>query len=167
MRFSVASGTDNALLQTITDSNADIELHTHEIDNNTRPYGIEGLEHIQLAYEGFSIAPHSDTVRASYTVPANKIFRVDLLSIQLIRISTPSSIGHSWGSVSITEFGGASVITFKRSLFTLVEGSDIHEAVSPKIILEAGDYIKLHTADFSTIGNVIYQLYMHGVEVDA
>lgn len=167
MRFSVASGTDNSLLQLIALSNDDIELHTHEIDNNTRPYGAEGLIHRTAGYEAFNVAPHGLTQRSTYVVPANKIARVDIGAIEMLRSAVATALNYAFIRIRYTPDGGS-----ERTLLTLfMETNTIgdrldRQLANPFIMLE-GDEINIETLDSSTGGTIDYHTQISLGEIDA
>jgi len=167
MRFSVASGTDNSLLQLISNSNDDIELHTHETDNNTRPYGIEGLSPIHLQYFGSTVVPHAYTSRGSYTVPANKIARIDLIALSIMRITVPTTNGQVLSDIQITPSGGSTTRLVEVKFIDGLAGGRDALTVAPKMILEVGDEIELFTTDVSIAGTIAYKIGVWLSEIDA
>lgn len=167
MRFSVASGTDNSLLQTISNSNDDIELHTHETDNHTRPYGVEGLSSIQREYIGNGIATHGETQRATYTVPANKITRLDYFSLRLSRSTPGSTSGDSYILIDITLSGGSSIRLSTCNVLSNTFGAHAFESGSPKIILVTGDQIEIMSAMGGSGGSFELWAALFLSEVDA
>lgn len=167
MRFSVASGTDNSILQLISNSNADIELHTHEIDNHTRPYGVEGLNAIQKSYGPSTVAPHGSAQRWSYIVPANKIARLDLLSLGFFRATAPTSAGEFNVTFWTIPSGGAKVLLQVIASNSSTIGDTKVITISPKIIFEAGDELQMETIDISTGGTVSFFGSAYLSELDA
>lgn len=167
MRFSIASGTDNSLLQLISDSSADVEVHTHEIDNHTRPYGIENLEYDGLISSQAAVAPHARTLRGTYVVPANTTGRVDLMHISYIRKTVASAVGLITIETVINILGGVEVNVLKSFMLDNTVGASKVITISPKIILLATDEIKHYTTDLSTGGTIDFQINTVSLEVDA
>lgn len=167
MRFSVASGTDNSLLQAIALSNADIELHTHEIDNNTRPYGIEGLLQVLKSYGPTSQGPHTFTQRWVYTVPSNKVARLDLCTIGFQRWNASTTASQT----SVTLIVDAVSVGKRDILHTQTYDSDnldpIIQTITPRIILVEGDELEFVTYDDSIGGVVYYWGHAYISQVDA
>lgn len=153
MRFSVASGTDNSLLQLIA--------------NDTEPYGIGGLTHISI--EDFILrGPHVDQAWATYTVPANRIARLDHFEITLLRQTVAAPVGLASAYIRIQPFG-AGVRTLSRSFIDGVNAIGDRASVfgSPKIIFEEGDIVSIRSLDVSTGGTIYYNNKFSVSELDA
>lgn len=166
MRFSTASGTDNSLLQTIANSNADIELHTHEIDNHTRPYGVEGKVTIQPFFSGTGVAPHGSALRTTYTCPADKIARIDSISLLLWRKTVAGTNGVVEMLASYDNDGSTAVAILNIAIFTNAIGDRAMANISPKIFLDEGDAFHFFTLDLSTTGTIDYRGHAFITEVD-
>lgn len=153
MRFSVASGTDNALLQIIAD--------------NTEPFAFPGFLQVLRAYGPTGLAPHGVTQRWTYTVPVNKIARVDLVDMGLHRQSSSTTLGNHYCRIVVTPNGESD-----SPIMSLHEQEGSPEKVttksaSPKIILLAGDEIEYQTGDSGVGGSVFHWGHAFISEFDA
>jgi len=160
MRFSVASGTDNSLLQTIANQ-------TLNVNQYLRPYGIVGIALQLPQYQGTGIAPHVAVERWTYTVPANKIARVDMISLSQTRVNASTTIGNSSLTLNIAPGGINSVRLLKNMMRTQAIGDTRRIDISPKIILSATDRIYGYTEDTSLGGGVSYLASVVISEIDA
>ena len=132
MRFSVASGTDNSLLQLIA--------------NDTEPYGIGGLLPIQRHF-ATATGPHALTERLTYTVPADRIARLDFMQLSLLLSTIATVTALPTAEVRIIPSGGAFTILMSARIVSIgVVGDKSDNVSSPKIILEAGDEINIFTS---------------------
>lgn len=167
MRFSVASGTDNSLLQLIVNANVANELHNHQIELYVKPYGIEGLNPVQAGPNLTDIAPHGLTVRATYTVPANKITRIDLIDIMALRKTVAGTVGIIEVMCTLDIGGGGAIHCLRQMMLDNNVGASIQDSISPKIIMEAGDTIALRSSDLSATGTADYRMAYVLSELDA
>ena len=117
-------------------------------------------------YSG-SPGPHADTNRLDYTVPANRVARVTLSPINLMRTNAPSvnnlvNVRYWFTPSGESEVLLASHIVFDASTYVRWV---IH--VSGNMLIEAGDRLRFSSYDLSTGGAVSYNFGCSIIEYDA
>ena len=122
---------------------------------------------ITLSYAVTGVAPHSNTQRATYTVPAGRKARVTTAKLTHLRTTAATTAGIVLAYAQLTPVGAsAGILYLTQSLNGAVGAGDELNAQGQAVLL-AGDQIALYTADVSTGGTVNYDLYLHLTEFDA
>lgn len=114
-----------------------------------------------------SLAAHATTERISYTVPADKICIVEMLSINAAR--TSASGGDEWVEVKWyhTPSGGAKTKLQTVNMFGNAIGDNMHWSLGGTLTLFEGDKITMETRDVPNAGgSVAYECGFKGTEFD-
>ncbi len=109
-----------------------------------------------------NVAPHGSTVRATYTVPANKQAQIDLITGFLFRRSAAAP--EDTVTVKITASIGGRLLTLQFKDNTV--GFTIKESFSRNKLLEPGESVEIETEDDSTGGAINYMLNAAITEFD-
>jgi len=118
-------------------------------------------------YKGDGVAPHSSTLRWTYTVPAGKKAWVELLVNRVKRSGAATTPDAVLSQIYLTPYGG-SISTLLYVFFnsnTLGAGDTI--IVPASMMLGAGDVLSAYTQDASTGGLVDYLVSAKITEFDA
>ena len=121
---------------------------------------------IQLVFNEL-LNPHPQTLRASYTVPANRKAILEYSDLMIgMYPQLVTTLKRAWFSLSIQVSGGTGVIASFVELYTQVPSHDrvVH---SQGGTLNAGDNIALYSEDDSTGGQCYYIGYVKLLEFDA
>jgi len=112
-------------------------------------------------------APHADTVRFTYTVPANrKAFIESFISSLFVNVlQTTHQNTNSFVRADIA--GAGFIMLAKHHLYSgaVYQGNDMTAKIG--LLLNAGDIIEGQTGDNSAGGNVSHIFSVNGVEFDA
>ena len=120
---------------------------------------------------GFSgaLAPHSTTIRWTYTCPAGKRAMIELLQCSVRRVTAASMPNDFFSGILFTPIVGDEgiiLIAYITSAETAVGAKELN-MLGGNLMLQPGDEIKGYTGDFSTGGTVFYVLNYKLTEFDA
>jgi hypothetical protein len=123
----------------------------------------------KAAYYINTLAPHSETVRLSYTCPTGRKAIVEFLVAKIFRTgaaNTPAAAKAAW---KITPAGGSAVQFLKADLWLTqnATGDKDYYQLSLNLVLCSGDKIEGVTSDDSTGGTIGYVLGYKLSEFDA
>lgn len=117
---------------------------------------------VARTYEAGTIAPHAETTRWTYTVPANKKLRICSAHAFIQRESAAGAV--SFHGVRVKHDGNTFLTASSRN-------NAIVDAVitnsNPQVDAIAGSVITATTQDNSTGGTVAYGAFMQAYEYDA
>lgn len=141
MRFSLASGVRNDLLQILVD-----DLNTPNVLSNPLA--------VSLWFGVTVFSPHAGTDRDSYTVPAGKGAVVPSFSSSFIRITSATTATLMTINAEFRPSGGSFVNLGRHT--AIMEGTDdVNNRDSVLgLVMSVGDTIKLSSSDSSTGGTM-------------
>lgn len=118
---------------------------------------------IQQSYFGPAIAPHADTTRWTYTVPAARRAAIDLLEFFWRRnaVAAPTGLIQDY----IQEGGGLVYLVLFRTTLNAVDNIQ-SEGRTGAYIMVAGAVLSFHTSDLGTGGSCDHMGNAHGIEFD-
>jgi hypothetical protein len=116
---------------------------------------------------GTSTAPHAETERWTYTVPAGKKAFLETLSMRMQRSSAASTGGTAVAWVGVYPSGGVPKYLAFCAIVTNTVGDKDSSIVGQAIVMKAGDIIRARTSDLSTGGAIDYFLAYKITEFDA
>lgn len=119
------------------------------------------------AYSASAVAPHTATVRATYTVPTGKKAYLESLLCRARRNAAASAVGQQIAYAQYTPSGGAASIFIMAELFNNTVGATAFVNQGQSGLMAAGDIIDLVTVDNSTTGSGDYNLAARIVQYDA
>jgi hypothetical protein len=114
-----------------------------------------------------AIAPHSATVRWTYTVPTARKAMLQLIEVYLYRDTVATTLGYSDVWINMTPSGGSTYILVDAQLFVNTIGAAGPSPVSSGIILLPGDAVSGVDFDSSTAGTMSFYEGMEACEFDA
>lgn len=120
-----------------------------------------------IVYGANSVAPHAQTTRASYTVPANRKAVVEASFVQMIRDSAAAAASIVQASFYYTKSGGSAQQVINAFSGSNVLWSGDHFGIGWSLRLFAGDVIDLRTSDVSTGGTNTFNLFARATEYDS
>jgi hypothetical protein len=118
-------------------------------------------------YSGTSIAPHADTQRWAYTVPATKKFAIAYQRLRGERNSNASVAGINTTRIRVTPSGGAATDALSFTSSTVAVPANKCDITAPGGVLMANDLIEARTGNTDTAGTLDYDIQMRGFEFDA
>lgn len=131
--------------------------------NSLKPYYDRNPLTVGIAYDAGAVAPHSQTQRAIYTVPASRKAKVSSSFCHIMRVTAAAPASYTDirikdGSGRLTNFCKlrSNGVGDKDSMF---KGNEIE--------LLAGQTIEIDTEDYSTGGTVDYLASIFLTEFDA
>ncbi len=126
---------------------------------------LPGRVAISRVYEGKE-APHARTLRATYTVAANK--RAILYHTRLFAfVETLPTAGELYrATVELNIAGGGAVVLDEINTDDLGRDIIMSGDTHLSMMLEAGDVLTLYTEDLSTGGRYVYSLNFFCLEFD-
>src|SRR6266498_1442308 len=115
-------------------------------------------------YNVDTVAPHVDTTRAAYTVPAGKKAYAEATFAQVIRAAAAAAAARAYAAIRYTPSGGT-IAQFVRVLISTngVGDKDSMQGGSFSF-LATGDLVELAPGDGSTGGTVDYRLTLKATE---
>jgi len=121
----------------------------------------------QQQYVAYGVAPHTWTVRFSYTVPTYKKAWLEYAEIDFIRRTAATTAGEVTVAVYTTPSGGnaANFVVFRITSNTT--NSQAYRNATTQSLLVSGDNVAAGTADASTDGTYDYTITVHMTEFDA
>lgn len=122
---------------------------------------------IAKEYFATGVAPHSATVRWTYTVPTGRKFRVEWMQEQIYRNTDPTTVGLTTAALEITPNGGSlENLAYYWGEVAAAGGNAVYHQ-EPALTLQTGDEFDISTNDASVGGTMEYLLSMKGTEFDA
>jgi len=122
---------------------------------------------IQGVYEARAIAPHAQTTRWTYTVPAGKKMYAGSLFCGIVCDTDQTGGGECDSSIAMTPSGGAVGGLLRASMaFSSTTTGRAEPAVGGGYFL-AGDALLGRTEDLGTGGTISYLVSLQGTEFDA
>lgn len=119
----------------------------------------------QLAYG--TVAPHSPTIRWTYTVPAGKRSYVEVNYVDLARATVAASAGTTFAQIYSSNSDASDTVISYTRVFTNVAGTYDRSITSAVCILNAGNSLNGQTGDNSTGGTVSYTVGSKYTQFDA
>jgi len=119
-----------------------------------------------IGYYATNVAPHSATVRATYTVPTGKKAFLDLISLVLERVTVATTVGLCTIVVRYNEGTGNWLILNARFQDNAVRASKWNNQ-GESGVLQASDCVDIFTSDNSTGGEMLYSACVKITEFDA
>lgn len=120
-----------------------------------------------LAFDQGGVAPHGDTIRATYTVPVNKKAWMDTVFMRTERTGAAAPVAVVRVSCRYTPSGGSSVLLAHILHRDNTLAIDRTSSLTAMGYLSTGDTVALHTSDSSTGGANDYTLAAKFTEFDA
>lgn len=118
-------------------------------------------------YEAYAVAPHAETTRWTYTVPAGKKFLIGSGAINFQRDAAAAAAAAAGAYIKLTPSGGAATTVLRCMTALSAVGSPQIIAGLQGLILFAADVIDGRTVDSSTGGSFNYAVNLAGAEFDA
>lgn len=109
-----------------------------------------------------NVAPHGDTLRATYTVPNTKLAEIQMIELFVFRRSAGSSIGNVEIKVDSSIRGRLATIIFRDNTVGAVSSQNFGKS----LLLETGEIITISTEDDSTGGTLNYSINVGITEFD-
>jgi len=113
-------------------------------------------------YLGTGVAPHSVTVRATYTVPTGKKALIGAICLQFLRVTAAGTVGQIHAYFDIGPGLGLTGQMLDNNV-----GAHLEREVNMNSVLLEGEGLGLSTLDLSTGGTVNYGLSAAIMEFDA
>ncbi|MEM3549356.1 MAG: hypothetical protein QXJ23_10180 [Thermofilum sp.] len=119
-------------------------------------YYDRGAANQTVNYMGSSLAPHTSTQRANYTVPSGRKAIVDSAFILITRENLATGIGRARLTVFYTPSGGSAIPIAVVQLDNNCRNHTVHKTFTGLGILYPGDTLSIYTMDDSTGGTCSY-----------
>lgn len=120
-----------------------------------------------LAFAGSAIAPHGNTVRWTYTVPANRKCLLEWNYNFILRETAAGVLGAEVIQINYTPSGGGGALLQDTRQVNNSANALTQITTTPQLSLFAGDNVNGDTTDTSTGGTSTYALMAKGTEFDA
>jgi len=114
---------------------------------------------VQLSYIQSTVAPHSTTVRSTYTLPANRLGLLTYGNGIIRRTQIPSVTGRTAITVNYTPVGGVSVSIMRLEVILLAVQSNGQKDTIFNMLLLPGDVVDISTVDGNVGGFHDYVAY--------
>lgn len=114
-----------------------------------------------------TVAPHTTTVRWTYTVPVGKKAWMDSALAWLGRATAAAPVALAFGWVRYTPSGGSATTMVNTTLATNGVNDNQQSLLSSLGAMVAGDVVEGLTVDTSTGGTVTYDVNLKYAEFDA
>ena len=115
-----------------------------------------------FTYAGDDVAPHSSTVRWTYTVPTGKKLFVESAVALVTRVTAADT-----ASEVVARVTARAMSLLRAKIYTNAVGDKDHMNVGRSVIMLAGSVLQGSTADLSTAGTIDFLATLHGIEFDA
>lgn len=111
----------------------------------------------KVADYGGALTPHAETVRITYTCPANKVAMVELLYATIARRTAPTTV--DWSSLKwfLTPEGGSEERVFAMTFRENDAGKVIFDHLGTTMSIFEGDRLRAKTTDASTGGEIWFE----------
>lgn len=153
MRFSLASGVRNDLLQVL-------------VDNQNKTIPLTNTIAVSLHYGLGLLSPHTATVRDSYTVPVGKGAIILSAASTIYRETTATNEGNVSVVATLTPNGGSTVNLYDHRQTTNNNDLLTDRSVDLGIVISPGDEVDVRTADPSTGGTVYIHVCVPIIQYD-
>lgn len=119
--------------------------------------------------EYFSVTDsgHGKTLRASYTVPADRVAHISQIHATVWRSTVASAVNNVFSHYEIDNESGILQATNRLYQYGNAVGDTEHRVWTPDMLLPEGWTVELFTQDQSTGGDMWYILTLLGTEYDA
>lgn len=112
-------------------------------------------------------APHTNTIRWTYTVPSARKAFVEILTVTMVRNGAAAPLGFYENFITYTPNAGVAKIPLIVWMRTNNVGDRVSQAIGQGMTLYAGDVINASDDDASTGGSVDYHSSIKAAEFDA
>ena len=114
------------------------------------------------------VAPHADTLRATYTTPAGKKAYVEAAAVYIRCETAPTIAGRNVGVVRITDVSANLIDIARIDKLSKTVASNSYAVTSTTMpTIYAGETMTIRTIDFSTGGSVDYVIGAKVTQFDA
>jgi len=174
MRFTIASGVRNDLLQEITNDTtaliaqgvvAQASLDNLEVYNQAREFGANPL--VIHLFDTGQAAAHGFTLRASYLVPPNRRAVLSGVHFQAEWYIVPAPLAVSTLRLQYQPNGGVDSTLFTLTTITSIIGDWRDMQLNTNMPLNAGDFLRFTTIFGGGVGNGYWSGNFAIVEYDA
>ena len=118
-------------------------------------------------YRAGGVAPHADTQRWTYTVPANRACLVERSHLAILRDAVATVANYTSAYLVMTPSGGSGNFIDEVILWNLAVGATLVSSVGLSLLMRAGDQIEGRTVDLSTGGTNFLSTGIIATEFDA
>ena len=120
------------------------------------PFNERGAVLSSIGYEGLNVAPHIKTLRDTYTIPANKCIKLDMLDSDIISSTVTPAEALVTIEIEVVDLA-LNVITLHKAFMygKTITANSSHEHDSNLFISDEAT-INLYTTDPSAAGTVNY-----------
>ena len=115
---------------------------------------------------GNTVAPHANTQRWTYTVPAARKCMIEVLMARALRVTVAAPVGRAGGFVYLSNVTNNPALIDVALINNTVGAIDARN-LGGSVTLLAGNTIEAWTSDASTGGTVEWAMMMKGLEFDA
>lgn len=133
--------------------------------NPTTQYYGRNATYLNGGYGAFAVAPHADTQRFLYTVPANRRAVITSASIHIIRITAAAPLGYAVMYIP-ANIHSVTVYVAVAEINSNGVGDKGQDEIGGLVWLTAGDTAEIRTSDSSTGGTISYRGSFTLVEFD-
>jgi len=112
---------------------------------------------VSKVYSAAGVAPHGETTRFTYTVPAGKLALVASVVASAVRVTAAAPVGYAFAAVKLNDGTVNAPIVIAAEIGNTVD-SDARMNGTPQLVALAGTVITGTTADGSTGGTFNYEL---------
>lgn len=123
-----------------------------------------GATPVSRGFLSGTLAPHSETLRLTYTVPADTLSVLNSISLGMSRFASASPSNLHRIFVHLNKFGASDSIIFHLFSLDNTVALEQQDNISPQTILAAGDVIEVFTLDVSIGGLILYHAEMLATE---
>jgi len=117
---------------------------------------------INNTFESAALAPHAETSRSLYTVPAGRRFMLLSAVAWFKRVTAGAPVGNVRLMIKVDGTGYCIYISTVKNAVGDTEG----QVIGSGPLLLATDTIDIRTQDLSTLGTVDYLISYQGIEFD-
>lgn len=161
----VAQIDGRAILQTTTLVGAAITTPLSDVGSRPAHYD-RNPRVVTMGHQGAGIAPHTTTIRTTYTVPAGKKTFIESASAFLVRDVVAGTPGRSRAYMDVTPSGGSGVIVAYAAIHQGTLGDASRSASSPLGTMFPGDVLRILSTDAAVGGSCEYASHAMLVEFD-
>lgn len=108
------------------------------------------------------VGPHGSTIRATYTVPSDKLAEIGLITGLLFRKQVASALDNVIVKFEASIAGRLLTFMFRQNAVA----DQVQESIARNKLLESGEIIEIETEDDSTGGQINYALNVAITEFD-
>jgi hypothetical protein len=122
---------------------------------------------IRNTFFSSAVAPHVDTQRWAYTVPAAKKAAIQNINTQTVRDVAATTAGQADAFIQYTPSGGAVATLLSTRFISVTVDTGKINSMGGNMTILTGDLLQGRTQDASTGGSVFYNEGFQGLEFDA